>query len=216
MIDLKSADELLTTTRGVRKRIDFDREVPLSLIEECVEIALQAPCGTGAKSTAGIGDAVPHFVVVTDPAKKKAVGDVYRAAHHPYLEHHAKLDPERDARGGFDLARWQTDHLEEYPTLVLVCANAPIEKLSPGMQVGAWGSILPGAWSFMLAARARGLGSCWTTIHLDGYTEPMAEALGLPDHVAQGVLIPVGYYTGETFKPATRPSAKDVLHLDGW
>ena len=216
MIDLANADELLTTTRGVRKRIDFEREVPLPLIEECIDVALQAPSGTGAKASAEVGVAVPHFVVVRSPEKKKAVGDVYRAAHHPYLDHHAQADPEREAAGGFDLARWQTDHFEDYPVLVLVCANAPIEKLSPGMQVGAWGSILPGAWSFMLAARARGLGSCWTTIHLDGYTESMAEALGLPDHVSQGVLIPVGYYTGETFKRATRPAAKDVMHVDGW
>ncbi|MEM9174363.1 MAG: nitroreductase family protein [Myxococcota bacterium] len=216
MIDLQNADELLTTTRGVRKRIDFDREVPLSLIEACVDVALQAPCGTGASTNAGVGSAVPHFVVVTSPEKKKAVGDVYRAAHHPYIDHHAAQDPAREAAGGFDLARWQTDHFEDYPVLVLVCGNAPVDQLSPGMQVGMWGSILPGAWSFMLAARARGLGSCWTTIHLDGHTAPMAEALGLPDHVSQGVLIPVGFYTGKTFKRATRPAAKDVMHLDGW
>lgn len=215
-IDLDSADELLTTTRGVRRRLDYERPVPLDVIEACIDVALQAPCGTGASESAEPGRAVPHFVVVTDPDRKRAVGDVYRAAHHPYIDHHAKLDPEREAAGGFDLARWQTDTIHETPVLVLVCANAPVEALSPGLQVGMWGSVLPAAWSFMLALRARGLGSLWTTIHLDGHADAMAAALDLPDHVSQGVLLPVAYYTGEAFKRAKRPSAKSVMHLNGW
>ena len=215
-IDLESADELLTTTRAVRKRMDFDRPVDRAVIERCIEIALQAPSGSGAKDSAGFGDAYPHFVVVTDEKVRAGIGAIYRAAHHPYIDHHAEQDPEREAAGGFDLLRWHTDTIHQTPMLVLICLNGPVDKLSPGMQIGAWGSVLPAAWSFMLALRARGLGASWTTIHLAEHQEPMAELLGLPDHVSQAVLMPVAYYKGETFKPATRPPVSQVIHVDGW
>ena len=215
-IDLESSDELLTTTRAVRRRMDLDRPVDLSIIETCIEIALQAPSGSGAKDSAGMGDAYPHFVVVTDEKLRAGIGEIYRAAHHPYIDQHAKADPEREAAGGFDLVRWHTDTIHQTPVLVLVCLNGPVASLSPGMQVGAWGSVLPAAWSFMLALRARGLGSSWTTIHLLEHQEAMAELLGLPDHASQAVLIPVGYYKGTGFKRATRPSVSQIMHLNGW
>ena len=67
----------------------------------------------------------------------------------------------------------------------------------------------------MAALRARGLGSAWTTLHL-AYEREVAEILGIPDTVAQGVLLPVAYYTGNTFKPAPRKPLDEVLHVDGW
>ena len=82
-------------------------------------------------------------------------------------------------------------------------------------QAGMWGSLLPAAWSFMLAARARGLGTAWTTLHL-AYEDEVAGVLGLPDDVRRRVLIPTAYYTGETFRPAPRGPLDEVLHLDRW
>ena len=93
-IDVQAADKLLTTTRGVRRRLDFERPVPRSVIEECVDVALQAP--------SGIDWAYPHFIVLTDPKRRHAVGNLYREAHHLYLDdleaaERADCDPEEVA-----------------------------------------------------------------------------------------------------------------------
>ena len=44
-----SADEVLKTTRSVRKRLDFDKPVERSVVEECLQIALQAPTGSNSQ-----------------------------------------------------------------------------------------------------------------------------------------------------------------------
>jgi nitroreductase len=67
----------------------------------------------------------------------------------------------------------------------------------------------------MLAARARGLGTAWTTLHLR-YEKEIAELLGIPADIRQGVLIPTAYYTGETFQPAPRQPLDDALHINSW
>jgi nitroreductase len=157
-------DELLTTTRTVRKRLDLDREVPMSLVRECLEIALQAPSGSNRQGW--------DWVVVTDADRRAAIGEVYRRAVEHYLASPGFAgrlfadDAERAAvqqRVG-DSVRYLGDHMGEVPVLVLPCLRA--RSLPAGNQAGLWGSILPAAWSFMLAARARGLGTAWTTLHL--------------------------------------------------
>jgi nitroreductase len=67
-----SPDELLTTTRAVRRRLDVDRPVPMEVVRECLSIALQAPSGSNAQGW--------HFVVVRDPEKRMALAEVYRRA----------------------------------------------------------------------------------------------------------------------------------------
>ncbi|HEX2075549.1 MAG TPA: nitroreductase family protein [Geodermatophilus sp.] len=207
-------DELLTTTRAVRKRLDLGRPVPLGLVRECLEIALQAPSGSNAQTW--------HWVVVTDPAQRAAVGEIYRQQVARYAASsgfagrlHAER-PERSAvqRRVGDSAVWLGDHMGRVPVLVLPCIRTgrPLEAVN---QAGLWGSLLPAAWSYCLAARARGLGTAWTTLHL-GREAEVAEILGIPDGVHQGALIPTAYYTGETFKPAPREPLDTVLHLDRW
>ncbi|MEN0129545.1 MAG: nitroreductase family protein, partial [Brevundimonas sp.] len=194
-------DELLTTTRSVRKRLDLTRPVPIELVRECVEIALQAPSGSNRQGW--------HWVVVTDPDLRAAVGDVYRRAVERYLAGPGfagrlfQDDPHRaevQQRVG-DSVAYLGEHLGEAPVLVIPCLTSP--NLSAGNQAGLWGSLLPAAWSYMLAARARGLGTAWTTLHL-AYEAEVAELLGIPADVHQGALIPTAYYTGETFRPAPR------------
>jgi nitroreductase len=206
-------DELLTTTRTVRKRLDLTREVPMGLVRECLEIALQAPSGSNRQSW--------HWVVVTDAGRRAAIGEVYRRAVEDYLVSPGFAgrlfadDAERSAvqqRVG-ESVRYLGEHLGEVPVLVLPCLRA--RSLPAGNQAGLWGSILPAAWSFMLAARARGLGTAWTTLHLAHEAE-VARVLRLPDDVRQAVLIPTAYYTGRTFRPASRGSLEDVLHVDHW
>ena len=216
-----SIDELLTTTRTVRKRLDLARPVPAELVRECLEIALQAPSGSNRQGW--------EWVVVTDPAKRAAIGEYYGRSVRAYRssqEANAAAgnrypdDPRRAATQDriSDSSAYLGEHLGEVPVHVLPCIRVGPggpAGLPGGSQAGLWGSILPAAWSYMLAARARGLGTAWTTLHLR-YEAEVAEILGLPGDVAQAALIPTAYYTGDTFRPAARRPLDEVLHLDGW
>jgi nitroreductase len=208
-------DQLLTTTRSVRRRLDLTRPVPLELVRECLEIALQAPSGSNRQGW--------HFVVVTDAEQRRAIGELYRRAVAGYLDSPgsaARLfadDPDRapvQQRVGASVAHLG-EHMGEVPVLVLPCLRTGSERLPAGNQAGLWGSLLPAAWSYMLAARTRGLGTAWTTLHLT-YEREVAQVLGLPPEVHQGALIPTAWYTGETFRPARRVPLDEVLHLDRW
>ena len=210
-IDIAAADKLLTTTRGVRKRMDFTRPVDRAIITECVEVAMQAPYGS---QTWGI-----HFIVATEPDVKMKIADLYRKVCYPYLD--GLADTAEDGQGDVpinqsaDLYRWQADTLHEVPALVIVAMDGRVEDQPLGALAGKFGGALPMAWSFMLALRARGLGSCWTTLHLYEEAET-AKVLGIPDTMTQTVLLPVGYYTGEDFRPAKRPAADRFIHWNGW
>jgi nitroreductase len=205
-------DELLTTTRSVRKRLDLERPVPLALVRECIEVALQAPSGSNLQGW--------QWVVVTDAELRRQIGDYYRRSFDRYREARASrggnLSSQREAVQ--TRVASSSDHLAEkmgeVPVLVLACITARPD-LPPENQAPLWGSLLPAAWSYQLAARARGLGSAWTTLHLS-YEKEISELLGIPPNVRQGVLLPTAYFTGETFKPAHRDPLDTVLHLDRW
>jgi len=210
-----SPDELLTTTRSVRKRLDLDRPVPIELVRECLEIALQAPSGSNRQGW--------HWVVVTDAERRAAVGEFYRRAVARYLASSGaagKLFADDQTRSvvqervGSSVA-YLGEHLGRVPVLVIPCVQVGARGLPPGNQAPLWGSLLPAAWSYMLAARARGLGTAWTTLHLS-YEAEIAELLGIPSDVRQGALIPTAYSIGTDFKPAARQPLDQVLHRDGW
>lgn len=202
--DLAQTDHLLTTTRAVRKRLDLTRPVPRELILECLEVAIQAPTGGNTQRW--------RWVVVDEPEKKAALADMYRAGWTPYLESQKQLRVqqglEADTRVS-DSADYLADHFHEVPAMLIPCL------LDRGDGPGYWGSVLPAAWSFMLAARSRGLGTALTTIHLFKEREA-AELLGIPDTVSQAALIPVGYYTGDDFKPAKRRPAAEITYWNSW
>jgi len=209
-------DELLTTTRSVRKRLDFSRPVEPEIIRECLEIALQAPNG---------GNRQPwSFVVVTDAAKRAALGDIYRRGWALYkglptnAPDRLSRDPERAATQLRILssADYLAEHMHEAPVLLIPCFKGRVDNQPAVAQSGAWGSILPATWSFMLAARARGLGTSLTTVHLF-FEQDAADVLGIPfDKITQTALIPVAYSLGTEFAPAARQPLDDVLHWDGW
>ena len=209
-------DELLTTTRAVRKRLDLDRPVPRALIEECLAIALQAPTGGNRQRW--------HWVVVTDPAKRRAIAALYRKGWATYLTSPTAApnlhfdDPERERvqRRVGDSAQYLADHLERVPALLIPCFPGRMDGKPSATQAGMWGSILPAVWSFMLAARARGLGTAWTTLHLQHEREA-AQALGIPyEEYTQAALIPVAYTKGTDFRPAHREPLGGFLHWDAW
>jgi len=217
-----SAEELLSTTRAVRKRLDFERPVSEALVRQCIEIALQAPTGGNTQGW--------HFVAVFDAEKRSAIAELYRKGWAIYKEANGSV---------FDLAKktgagarrdqmvrvarsadYLAENLEKVPVLVIPCIPGRIEKMSgPAASVGiasVYGSILPATWSYMLAARNRGLGTCWTTVHLM-HEQAAAEILGIPyDEITQCALIPTAYTLGTDFKPAARKPIDGVLHINGW
>lgn len=205
---LAVVDHLLTTTRSVRKRLDFDRPVPSAIIERCLEIATQAPSGSNRQGW--------HFLVITDPAKRQAIGDLYRRSFDIYNQvRSAPSDPGAQAqqRKLIDSASYLSENMGRAPVLILPCISGKAENA--GAQAGLWGSILPAAWSLMLALRARGLGSAWTTLHLR-YEAEAAQLLGIPDSVTQAALLPVAWFTGDDFRPAPRIPASEITYWDSW
>jgi len=158
-------------------------------------------------------------MVVTDAEKRAAIGEYYRLAVEQYLASEGaagKLhadDPERGPvqRRVGDSVAYLGERMGQVPVLVIPCLK--VSKLPAGNQSGTWGSILPAAWSYCLAARARGLGTAWTTLHMV-YEQEIQELLGLPEDIRQSVLLPTAYYTGDSFKPAPRQSLDEVIHID--
>jgi nitroreductase len=213
-MDLATVDHLLTTTRSVRKRLDFSRPVPLDLVQRCLDVALQAPTGSNAQGW--------HFVVVTDAAKRKALADLYRQAFQFYVENpdfRRTYEPE-DLRAKqmpsiLDSATYLAEHLHEAPVHLIPCIEGRVEQAGVVGQASVYGSILPAVWSFMLAARARGLGSAWTTLHLV-FEQDAAKLLGIPAEVTQTALLPVAFFKGTDFKPAVRKDPHLVMHWDAW
>ncbi|HEY2200939.1 MAG TPA: nitroreductase family protein [Solirubrobacteraceae bacterium] len=206
-------EELLTTTRSVRRRLDLTRNVPRDLLVECVETASQAPTGSNRQQW--------HWLIVTDPDKRSFIGECYRKSWYAYaVGSRPTFEPE-DPRAERQervqtSARFLADHMGEVPALVIACIEGRAEGRDNLAMAGLYGSILPAAWSFMLAARLRGLGSAYTTLHL-AYEREVAERLGLPfERITQAALLPVAYFTGEDFLRAARIPLEDILHWDEW
>jgi nitroreductase len=207
-MDLTTVDHLLTTTRAVRKRLDLTRPVEPELIERCLEIAIRAPSGSDRQKW--------HFVVVTDPALRWEIAEHYRRSFAQYLAeggpHGGAYAPAEQLR---DSASYLAEQFHAIPVLVLFCYQGRVEAAGQPAQASLYGSILPAAWSFMLALRARGLGSVWTTLHLR-YAQEVAALLSLPAELTQAVLVPVAYYTGDDFAAARRQPAHERTHWNGW
>jgi nitroreductase len=196
-------DRLLTTTRAVRRRLDLRRPVDPTLIEECIRIGLQAPNASNLQEWG--------FVVVTDPERRLELAKLYRAAAGGYYEH---PDPVRHRRLGS--GRHLAEHLHEVPMLVIPCIPGRTDGADVYEQASRWASVIPATWSFMLAARARGLGTAWTTWHLR-YERAAAQILGIPyAEVMQAALIPVAHTLGGDFKPARRRSVEGVVRWNKW
>jgi nitroreductase len=197
LLDL-TPDELLSTTRAVRRRLDLSRPVAHDLLEECVRLAVQAPTSTNNQDWS--------FVVVTDAAPRAALADCYRRA--------SMADA---ARSPDDVPPdYLNAILHEIPAHVIPCIAGRPEGQTPPVLAAFYGSIIQAGWSFQLAARARGLGSVWTTYHLD-YEREAADVLGIPfDEVTQVALIPVAHTIGTSFRPARRNPLTSVLHWQKW
>jgi nitroreductase len=205
-----TSDELLTTTRTVRKRLDLDRPVERSLVEECLRIAFQAPNGSNQQDYG--------WVVVDDPDLRARMAEIYRGG----MDDHQMRDrsgeatvPQSNPRIS-ESVRYLKDRLERVPMLLVPTFGRRYGDATTFQQASLWGSVLPAVWNFMLALRARGLGSAWTTIHLYREQE-MAELLGIPyPDQRQAGLFPIAYTIGTDFKPADRSKAEQRIFWNGW
>lgn len=210
-------DQLLTTTRAVRKRLDFSRPVDDDLIRECVATAMQGPSGSNNMTM--------QFVVVKDEAKRKAIGEIYHQCFEIYKTlpgvYAGSLVKDTEAEQAqqdrvTESAIYLADHMAEAPVLVLGCTSGRADEVPAIISASIMGNILPGMWSFMLAARARGLGTAWTTIALMMEKE-LADVVGIPfDEVQQACLTPLAHTIGTEFKPAMRPNPDTIIHWDTW
>lgn len=209
--DLGQTDHLLTTTRAVRKRLDLTRPVSRDLIVDCIRIATQAPAGGNVQMW--------RWLVVDNPDLKAGIADLYRRSYAPYMQ--AQRDAvAQSGRTDVQAIMQSSDHLasvlHDVPALVIPCQiGRPDPNMAQGNLAGLYGSILPAVWNFMLAARSRGLGTAWTTLHL-GFEQEAAELLGIPENVAQVALTPVAFYTGDDFKPGARLPAEKVTYFNRW
>ena len=198
-LDLESVDHVLSTARSVRRKLDFERPVEPEVLFDCINVSTQAPTGLGGESW--------RFVVVTDAEKKLRLAEIYRAViTDMQRERGLEIKPTQQAL----MAR-----LHEIPAMIFVCTiGAPPGPEIPA-QVGFYGSILPAAWSLMLALRARNLGSTWTSLMASRQAE-VGAILEVPEGVMQTVMLPVGYMKGAKLKKADRMDARQVTFWNQW
>jgi len=207
VFDLASTDALLSTTRAVRRRLDLDRPVERDVLLECVSLALQAPAAVSAQAW--------RFVIVTDPATRRGLADIYRKAGAVWVDEPLRTMPEGSVKKVTEEAQWFMNVIERVPVHVVVCSTRPVEGQPFAVQMSTVGSVVPAIWSFQLALRSRGLGSVYTTLHLWEAPEA-AQLLGIPDGITQVALLPVAYTVGTDFKPARRPPPEDVVSWEKW
>jgi len=209
--DLAVTDELLCTTRAVRKRLDLARPVEREVLLDCVRLSQQAPTGSNQQGW--------HWVIVTDADKRAKLAELYQRVAAQYLEMARDSLDENDAQTHrvYDSAFWLVEHLAEVPVHVIPCTRGrlPAEGFANAGGASFYGSIFPAVWSFQLALRSRGLGSTLTTLHLFE-EKAAADLLGIPDHMSQVALLPVAYTAGSDFKHATRPAPETITTWNGW
>ena len=206
-MDIRSVDEVLTTTRAVRKRLDVTRPVGRDVILECLRLAMQAPTASNAQDW--------RWLVITDADKRAAIAEIYRAVGAEYLAHAAATESDPQTQRVYRSALGLTETLAEVPVHVIPCLQRRVDGNDRLVAASAWASIIQAGWSFLLALRSRGLGSVWTTMHL-AREQDVAELLGIPATVTQAALFPVAYTIGNHFQPAARPAAETVTFWNTW
>lgn len=204
--DAASVDRVLTTTRAVRRRLDLERPVDLQVVYDCIDIAEQAPTGGNQGSR--------RWIVVRDPELRARLGELYREAAGTFMiEARDRLagtghPQEKVMRSAAHLA----EHLGEVPVIVIPTI---IGRHDGSGRPGLFDSVIQAAWSFCLALRARGLGTCWTTAGLARDPE-LKDLLGIPDHMTEIAMLPVAWTDGTDFSPAPRHDARSITYVDGF
>jgi nitroreductase len=199
----KAVDHVLTTTRAVRRRLDLDREVPIDLIREALQIASQAPSANHAEPW--------RFVVITDPGLRDAVGEMYGDAYRGLDASRTAAEPGSTTARVRTSSRYLAEVMPRVPVQVACFHHEPFEPAAELTSVAKyWASVLPAVWSFQLALRSRGLGSCLTTVGLSRADE-MKRLLEVPEAWTMVALVAVGEITGTDFRPAPRRPLDEIV-----
>lgn len=203
--------EAIETTRAVRR---FGAEpVTDDEILRCIDAAVRGPSG---------GNIQPwQFLAVTDPALKRAVGDVYRRAYARYEP--AVLKVRQPLKAAEDEAAFQrtlaasrhlAEHMGDAPALVLVLMpniSMTLRDEQGELDVGTpFASVYPAVQNFMLAARGLGIGTTLTTVYRIHHDE-VRTLCGIPDRYEIVALIPMGRPQGKFGRGRRRPAAQ-VTH----
>lgn len=203
-----SVDEVLTTTRAVRKRLDTSRPVPRAVIEECLDLAMQAPNGSNRNTW--------RWMVADDPSLVAKLADEYKAAM-GLLNSGAMPTPNPLGSGVpreekiLESAYALVEKLPHMPAILIPLMPGRPDGTGVVEQASMWGSIVQAVWSFMLALRERGLGSIWTTVAIRREKE-IADLLGIPhDRYTQIGMFPIAYTIGTDFRRAWRKPVEEVL-----
>ncbi|SES40897.1 nitroreductase family protein [Lentzea albida] len=234
--DVLETDRLLTTTRSVRRRLDLDRPVPRAVIEEALEVAVQAPTANDQQNW--------RWVVLTEQAVKDRLAELFDISWQFHQKEVWTRSGRRrntpQARKNNDSAAALAETIARVPALVIPCVlgrppdigaidaewlgatgTRNLGTWQEGVRIGAmrasnfYGSIFPAIWSFQLALRSRGLGSTITCMHLP-FERQVGELLGIPAGVTQVCLVPVAYTIGTDFRPAKRVPAKERTSWERW
>jgi len=202
--DVSQIDEVLTTTRAVRRRLDLDRPVDVELLLDCIDVAEQAPTGGNLSSR--------RWIVVREQYYKDQLGALYRESALPFMEAAAEKlkgsgHPSEKVMAS---AAYLAEHLAEVPAIVIPTV---IGRHDGSGRPGLFDSVIQAAWSFCLALRARGLGTTWVTAALAD-TARVKQILAIPDHMTEIVMLPVAYTKGTDFGRAPRPPARSITYFD--
>jgi len=195
--------EAMTTQRAIR-RLKPD-PVDDALLRQLIELALKAPTGSNAQNW--------EFVVVKDRAVIAQLAKANRRAFALY-ERIGRRRAGADPKWGrlLDAVRWQADHFEQIPVIVVACLRGPRAWFPAFAAASYFGSIFPSVQNLLLAARAVGLGAALITLPLWS-TRRARRILGLPRDVLPCAVVPIGWPLGK-YGPTTRRDVGDVVSID--
>ena len=197
--------EALYTTRAMR-RVKAD-PIPVEVQKKILDAAIRAPSGGNSQTWS--------FLLVDDPEIKAQLGPIYRECMSTlwatiYKERIETANATPDDPESVEMLKIQrsaqhlADHFEAYPLLLFSFTQFD------------QGSICPATWSAMLAARAEGVGSAWTSVFLF-QLDRVLDILGVPKD--QGwqfsSCVTFGYPTGRWGVAARRP-AHEVAFRNRW
>ncbi|MFT5268381.1 MAG: nitroreductase, partial [Acidimicrobiales bacterium] len=198
-------DHALMTTRGVRRRLDFDRDVADDVILDCIDVAEQAPTGGNNGSR--------RWMVIRDQDTKDRMAELYLSAGVDWVIQAADRlkGTGHQNESLMQGAKHLGENIARSPALVIPTVMG---RHDGSGRPGLFDSVIQSAWSFMVALRARGLGTVWTTMYLNE-ADAVAELLDLPDDVTQICLFPVAYTVGTEFKATSRRyPAREITYFD--
>ncbi len=203
-------------------RIFHDKPIPDAVLHEVLEAATMS-CSSGNTQPW-------EFVVVMDAEQKRLIQI-------EMLDAFSTIDGERaqtkeqltDSSGRSITGRAAVDHLDRAPAIVVVCWNPergirfkgeyaenPDGTLRETREIpgGRGASLFQASQNLMLAARAHGVSSLFTTFFFLR-RERIKEILGIPPHVFMECAVFLGY-ADEKLGQAKRLPVPEVSHRDRW